>query len=172
MWDAWAAYGIRAGGVLTHEHHRATTRSARDEAISYAAYRLLSWRFAHSFRRSDPAVVRRPDGELGYDPPLRQPRRFSCRGGQSHWQACIDFGLQDGSNEINGYANFTKPMNPRCWPRHCGNPEIRPESLAPLRWRPSSTSQAARSGRRTVFTGPRVGQCHPVLTHRGRPEDL
>ena len=41
MWDAWAAYDPTAGGLLRDReaHGRRTSAAARNEAISYAAYR-------------------------------------------------------------------------------------------------------------------------------------
>ena len=47
MWDAWAAYDPTATGYFVQrEAQRArTSTAARDEAISYAAYRVLTERF-------------------------------------------------------------------------------------------------------------------------------
>src|SRR3989454_7725043 len=46
MWDAWAAYDTTASGYLFKEKiNAANVPAARNEAISYAAYRLLSARF-------------------------------------------------------------------------------------------------------------------------------
>jgi hypothetical protein len=46
MWDAWAAYDASAAGSLVKDKQRATdVQRARAEAISYAAYRLLAYRF-------------------------------------------------------------------------------------------------------------------------------
>src|SRR5439155_10983364 len=46
MWDAWAAFAPAATGYLVREKHSAAdTQAARREAISYAAYRLLKYRF-------------------------------------------------------------------------------------------------------------------------------
>jgi hypothetical protein len=46
MWDAWAAYDPLADGYFVTEKHRAgDTEAAREAAMSYAAYRLLSWRY-------------------------------------------------------------------------------------------------------------------------------
>src|SRR3989441_85997 len=46
MWDAWAAYSPTAVGYLVREKHKAAdVEAARDEAISFAAYRLLKYRF-------------------------------------------------------------------------------------------------------------------------------
>ena len=46
MWDAWAAYDPTARGYLVTEKVQADdVAAARNEAISYAAYRILSARF-------------------------------------------------------------------------------------------------------------------------------
>jgi hypothetical protein len=47
MWDAWAAYDAQADGYFVTEKHGADDiKAAREAAISYAAYRLLLWRYA------------------------------------------------------------------------------------------------------------------------------
>jgi ASPIC/UnbV protein/uncharacterized protein DUF6851/VCBS repeat protein len=47
MWDAWAAYDRTAVGYFSREKRRAPdVQSARETAISYAAYRILLWRYA------------------------------------------------------------------------------------------------------------------------------
>jgi hypothetical protein len=47
MWDAWAAYDPVADGYFVTEKHTADdVPAAREAAISYAAYRLLLWRYA------------------------------------------------------------------------------------------------------------------------------
>src|SRR5436190_18464317 len=49
MYDAWAAYDPVAVGYLYHRKHTAADlAAARNEAISYAAYRLLSERYSLS----------------------------------------------------------------------------------------------------------------------------
>ena len=50
MWDAWAAYEDSAGQVIHHEKMAPVddVEAARAEAISYAMYRILTWRFAPS----------------------------------------------------------------------------------------------------------------------------
>ena len=46
MWDAWATYDPTADGAFFTEKHTAgDVTAARNEAISYAAYRVLSARF-------------------------------------------------------------------------------------------------------------------------------
>jgi hypothetical protein len=46
MWDAWATYDpIASGDLFTEKHTASDVGAARNEAISYAAYRVLSARY-------------------------------------------------------------------------------------------------------------------------------
>src|SRR5438128_1858960 len=69
MYDAWAAYDPVAVGYLHRGKHTALdVAAARREAISYAAYRLLTERY--SFSRSASATFAALDARmatLGYD---------------------------------------------------------------------------------------------------------
>ena len=48
MWDAWAAYEPDADGYFVTEKHEADdVAAAREAAISFAAYRILLWRYAN-----------------------------------------------------------------------------------------------------------------------------
>jgi hypothetical protein len=48
MWDAWAAYDPAADGYFVTEKDKAPdVEAARETAISYAAYRVLLWRYAY-----------------------------------------------------------------------------------------------------------------------------
>src|SRR5512143_3524074 len=54
MWDAWAAYDPTASGYIVKEKVTASdTAAARNEAISYAAYRVLASRFLKSVGGAD-----------------------------------------------------------------------------------------------------------------------
>jgi hypothetical protein len=47
MWDAWAAYDPKADGYfVTEKQSSGDVKAAREAAISYAAYRVLLWRYA------------------------------------------------------------------------------------------------------------------------------
>jgi hypothetical protein len=115
MWDAWAAYDPKASGYVVHEKQSATSvAAARDEAISYAAYRVLSARYikavggAESLSEFDdvmdslcyPLTVTSTSG----DSPAAVGNRIAA--------AVLAYGATDGSNEANGYAapNY-KPIN-------------------------------------------------------------
>src|SRR6266511_1180295 len=48
MWDAWAAYDPKADGYCVTEKHRAADAlAARATTISFAAYRVLLWRYGY-----------------------------------------------------------------------------------------------------------------------------
>jgi hypothetical protein len=48
MWDAWAAYDPKADGYFVTEKLKAPdVEAARETAISFAAYRVLLWRYAY-----------------------------------------------------------------------------------------------------------------------------
>src|SRR5262245_1353259 len=54
MWDAWAAYDPVADGVFVDEKvPAADVTKARNEAISYAAYRILSHRYGQAVGSAD-----------------------------------------------------------------------------------------------------------------------
>jgi hypothetical protein len=108
MWDAWAAYDPVASGYLFHEKLTATdVGAARQEAISYAAYRVLRARFAtavgseqslHEFKR----VMRQhcyPVSQTSAEgsSPSAVGNRIAAR--------ILRRGLRDGSNEAGGYVN-------------------------------------------------------------------
>ena len=116
MWDAWAAYDPKAVGYVVKEKDRAADiAAARDEAISYAAYRVLTSRFIKavgadkSLSEFDdtmdslcyPLDVTTTDG----DTPAALGNRIA--------KAVLDAGLNDGSNQANGYAAPAyKSVNP------------------------------------------------------------
>lgn len=147
MWDAWAAYDAVAEQVITHEKHNAVDiQAARNEAISFAAYRVLKHRFATSPGAAVtlPALDAQMDA-LGYDrtntstagnTPAEVGNRIAAN--------VIAFGLADGSNEQLGYANqYYLPINPPLIVTLPGNPDppVTPEvpnpvPIDPNRWQP------------------------------------
>ena len=116
MWDAWAAYEPAASGYIDKEKASASNvTAARNEAISYAAYRVLSARYLKAVGASDslsefdnlmddlcyPLGVTTTDG----DSPAALGNRIAA--------AVLAYGKADGSNEANGYAAPDyKPVNP------------------------------------------------------------
>ena len=149
MWDAWAAYDTNACTYLLGKTvdgfecvfsgipASVDIDSARNEAISFASYRLLSHRFAHS-----PDSTQLQTGynvhmdSLGYDITYTSVDYSTGRPaalGNYIAQCLIDFGSQDGSNEQNLYENlFYTPSNTPLIVDHTGNPTM--EDLN--RWQP------------------------------------
>lgn len=136
MWDAWAAYDPRARAFLYEtDAEAADVETARREAISYAAYHLLLWRFR--FSPDGDNTVQRLKAQmsaLGYDPEFEGVAGDGPAAlGNRIANAYIYFGLHDGSNEQYGYANqYYVPVNPPLVPGLPGNPDI----IDPNRWQP------------------------------------
>jgi len=149
MYDAWAAYDDVAKPYLLNAivgdfacpfygiPAPADLEAAREEAISYAAYRLLSHRFAQS--PSARSTLARFDSlftALGYDASVTTTdyRSGSPAALGNHIANClIRFGLHDGSNEEGRYKNLHyEPLNPPLRPERPGNPDI----MDVNRWQP------------------------------------
>ena len=129
MWDAWAVMDSTAcpaflgqdlGGFVAafDEFNPATdVETARNEAIAYGMYRLLSHRFASAPGVDDLLVGYEIHmGTLGYDVSFTSTDYSGGDGralGNHLAEQLIAFGLQDGANEANGYANTVyEPLNP------------------------------------------------------------
>lgn len=136
MWDAWAAYDDQADQIFHNEKLDVKdVQAARQEAISFAMYRILRHRFM--FSPAAPFVFPEYDllmDELGYD------KLFTSTDGDSPAAlgnriaaTIIEFGRNDGSNELGFYNNqYYLPVNPPLLPDFAGNPDI----LDPNRWQP------------------------------------
>ena len=148
-YDSWAAYddvadtyllGKTVGGYgcpFTGMPAPADLQAAREETMSYAAYRLLSHRFYRS-----PGVVQalgRFDSLFvasGYDPfffSTDYSTGSAAALGNYIAESIIAFGLQDGCNEQNSYANqHYAAVNPPMIVAVPGNPNL----VDPNRWQP------------------------------------
>ena len=167
MWDAWAAYDQTAGQVLHQERAGAVdVEAARAEAISFAVYRLLSWRFADSpgAATSLQSFDDKMD-ELGYD------RSFTSTVGSTPAalgnriaDTIIAYGLRDYANEAGGYGNlYYQPVNPPLLPVFPGNPDL----VDPNRWQPLALEYFIDQGGNPIpggfpdFLSPEWGQVKP-----------
>ncbi len=116
MWDAWAAYDPTAAGYFVNEKHTADdVEAARAEAMSYAAYGILTERYIKSVG-ADQSLSEFDDvmDELCYplhttttsgDSPAALGNRIAA--------TVIAYGKTDGANEAGGYAPPDyKPVNP------------------------------------------------------------
>ncbi|MCP3906174.1 MAG: hypothetical protein GY715_21325 [Planctomycetes bacterium] len=173
MWDAWAAYDDHADGWLVRERQEAAdVQAAREEAISYAAYRLLH----HRFTTSPSAGVTLPAlddlmDDFGYDRSFTStigdtPAAFGNRIAAT----MIDFGLGDGANEAGAYDNlWYEPINDPLLPDFPGNPDI----SDPNRWQPLALDWFIGQGGIFIggypdFLSPEWGQVVPFAL---KPQD-
>ena len=136
MWDAWAAYDPQAAGYFVKEKLTAPdVTAARDEAISYAAYRVLTSRYIkavgadQSLSEFDdvmdslcyPLTVTTTDGST----PAALGNRIA--------KAVIAYGLTDGSNQAGGYAAPDyKSVNPPLVVANSGTTMNDPNRWQPL----------------------------------------
>ncbi len=146
MYDAWSAYDPTALPYLGAEKATALdAEAARNEAISYAAYNVLLDRFVTGpggvgpGRSATVVNLRDQMTALGYD-----PDDFTTVGdspaavGNRIAQAVIDYGLADGANEANRYANpsgLFQPMNPTLTVEDSGVTMNDPNRWQPLNFR-------------------------------------
>ena len=129
MWDAWAVMEPTACPAFLGQDYAgfvagfdgftpaSDIATARDEAIAYGMYRLLKHRFANA-----PQATNLNTGydvhmaTLGYDIAFTSTDYSTGDGralGNYLAEQLIAFGLQDGSNEPNGYVNTAyAPVNP------------------------------------------------------------
>lgn len=135
MWDAWAAYDPTASGYVFKEKVSAgNVQAARNEAISYAAYRVLSRRFLKSVGSEE--TLAELDGVMtalcypisntatdGNDPAAVGNRVAA---------AVIAYGLTDGSNEANGYTSDYAPVNAALVVKEPGTTMVDPNRWQPL----------------------------------------
>ena len=118
MWDAWAAYDETADGYLVTEKADADdaddVTAAREAAISYAAYRLLLWRYGTV---SDlPVTGEQLDAVMAS---LCYRTDYSTTGGETPAAlgnriaaAVIEFGSDDGALENERYVDSSYvPVN-------------------------------------------------------------
>ena len=134
MWDAWAAYDPDAVGVFVDDARTADDVVAeRDEAMSYAAYRILVARYLPS-PRAEIAVTQLDElmDALCYDRTIvttegDSPAAFGNRIAEE----VLAFGATDGSNEVGGYAAEYTSVNP---PLVVDRPGA--EMNDPNRWQP------------------------------------
>ena len=136
MWDAWASYDSISEGVFyKSKHDSLTIEQARNEAISYAAFRLLNHRFANSANAASTLQSFQDKMvQLGYDSTITTAVGDTPAAiGNAIAQLIIDMGLQDGSNEANEYNNlYYEALNEPLVPDFFGNPDL----TDPNRWQP------------------------------------
>ena len=179
MYDAWAVYDDMAGTYLLGKQVAGfacdltafavplDVHPAREEAISFAVYRLILHRFANS-----PGAVEIMNSvntlmqTLGFDTAdvsVDYAGGSAAALGNYIADCYIQFGLQDGANEVNDYANeWYEPVNPPIEPELPGNPDI----IDLDRWQPISVTQFIDQAGNPIlgtpeFLGAEWGQVEP-----------
>ncbi|HMB73260.1 MAG TPA: hypothetical protein VKQ06_06785, partial [Gammaproteobacteria bacterium] len=179
MYDAWAAYDDTASTWLLGKSQAGydcdyaaaslprDAQLAREEAVSFAAYRIIR----HRFRNSPGAdfVAELADStmaELGYD--IGDTSTAYADGSPAalgnHIAECyIAYGMQDGSNEANSYdPRVYTVSNPPIEPELPGNPNI----VDLDRWQQITLTLSIDQSGNIVdgtqsFVGPEWGAVHP-----------
>lgn len=197
MFDAWAAFdssdapsqtyllGATQNGYTCSFSREAFSESEtatyaqnyREEAISYATFRLIK----HRFKESPGAAYIYSEADalmetLGYDKAVTETNYANGRAAElgNYIANCyMEFGLLDGSNEENGYANqHYQPINPPIEPELAGNPNI----VDLNHWQAIKLSAAIDQAGNPVegqppFLGPEWGQVFPfALTDAEKTE--
>ena len=116
MWDAWAAYEPDATGVFVDADRSASNvAAARDEAISYAAFRVLESRYIDSIGATEtiPEFDRLME-DLCYSIDVTTTAGDTPAAlGNQIAAVILDAGMAYGSNEAEGYASpGFDPVNP------------------------------------------------------------
>lgn len=116
MYDAWAAYDVRAGQLFHHERATAVDiEAARAETISYAASRMIKHRYAAAVGAATTiAAVNAQMTALGYDPNNTSTVGNSPAAlGNRIFETIRNATLNDGANEPGNYAanNGYVPLN-------------------------------------------------------------
>lgn len=143
MYDAWAAYGDVAAPYLLNQAQGGAAcavgpveappdrEAARREAVSVAAYEVLTHRFLNSPGALD--VLPRFDAlldSLGYTADAAGP---AAGLGRAVADCVIAYGMDDGAGEARGYEyQDYAPVNPPLVLGEPGNPDLRD----PNRWQP------------------------------------
>jgi Domain of unknown function (DUF6851) len=162
MWDAWAAYDPDADGYFVHEKLEADdVRAARETAISYAAYRILLWRYSRAAGLQETFdelvdTMRSLCYRIDYvstegDSPAALGNRIAA--------AAIAYGASDGSLEDQRYVDTDyRPVNAPLVVAEPGAPMTDPN-----RWQPLALAQIVAQnglpipGNVQRFVGPHWG---------------
>lgn len=163
LWDAYWAYE-RDGWAAHHElFHRETVvlpadesarRGAQEQAMSYAAFRLITARFARS-----PGSVATTTGarwllqQYGFDPDLSDDTGASpAAAGLRIAARTLALTATDGANESGGYADASgyRPVNPPLVVRDSGIGPI----VDPNRWQPLDLAKTITQNGLVLGSGP------------------
>ncbi len=140
MYDAWAVYEPDADTYFLNKNVHGfkisfgpiptpiDVKAAQEKAISYAAYRLIDHRFQNApFYNLIKNSIDFQMEQLGYNIE-NTSLDYGCGSaelGNYIAKSIIDFGMQDGANELDQYVNrYYEPINPPLKVEDSGNPSI------------------------------------------------
>jgi len=136
MWDAWAAYDSTADGYLVTEKLDADeVTAAREAAISFAAYRILQWRYARIGDLAEaPAQLDATMASLCFEPDFTSTEGDSPAAlGNRIAAAVIEYGRTDGSHEDERYIDASyQPVNEPLEVDESGTTMVDPSHWQPL----------------------------------------
>ena len=166
MWDAWAAYDATAIGYIHRETATSADdlKSAREEAISYAAYRILAHRYAISVNATTTLpILSEQMNSLGYDPSVTSTVGGSPAAvGNRVAEAILAFAATDNSNENELYndPNYF-PINSPLIILQSGASLNNPNRWQPLAFSQSFTQNGLVAGDIQTFIGSQWGAVRP-----------
>lgn len=147
MYDAWALYNLDTSTPYFDEHYgidqilpfnsEDEKLDAQTKTISYAMYNLLNHRFKDSPKFDETSVLVEGLMDLlnldANNTTLDNPTENPIALGNLIASKIIEFGLNDGANEVNGYGNlYYESINPSLVPYEDGNNSI----IDGNRWQP------------------------------------
>jgi hypothetical protein len=167
MYDAWAAYEPAAVGVYHHEAASAANVAiARDEAVSYAGYRVLRARYAHAIG-SDVTLAALDEQMVTLGYPIGETTTIGdspAAVGNRCAAAVLSQTLADGANEANDYADNTgyAPVNEPLTLAGAGTGLLaRPDRWQPLAFDFALTQNGLEADKIQTFVGPHWGNVRP-----------
>ncbi len=186
MYDAWAAYDPSVATYFLGKQHGEylflfdgialpeDLLAARQEAISYACYKLLRFRFRNSPGWEETFLyVENLMDSLGYDPGyISEDYKSGKPAALGNYIAAsiIEFGLQDGSNEGGSYQNIEyESVNNPLILTNPGSQNIK----EPNRWQPLAFETFIDQSGNEVpggvpsFLGPEWGKVIPFSLKKG-----
>jgi hypothetical protein len=186
MYDAWAAYDDEAVGYLFHEKvsppEGTTLVEAQQEAVSYAAYRLLRYRYVESPHPKTPASSATAS-EVAFDNELTamgySPAEDSAIGdtpaaiGNRVAETILEFSASDRSREASGYDDPTySPVNEPLILSESGTTMADPNRWQPLAFDSRVTQNGIVAESVQTFVGSHWRSVRPFALHRDDDSEI
>ncbi|MCB1120872.1 MAG: hypothetical protein KJT03_04945, partial [Verrucomicrobiae bacterium] len=184
MWDAWATYDASGNAIpyiadekVEIPEEEALIKESRNEAISYAAYRVLRSRFRLSPSVEDTLPTLRARMELlGYDvDDVSMAGSSPAAVGNRIASKVLAFGWSDGANEAHEYEDQTgyRPVNRPLIVLDPGTEMVDPNTWQPLALDFLVLQNGIKIGASVQeFLGPNWGWVTPFALVRESNEDV